>query len=83
MTMPAGPASLFDNAINVVVRREYKVDGNIALYAVLEGRPLEYYHYDTNTNTPAATPRHRSPSSSCRCRHGHVLTLLKRRKKGD
>ena len=69
MTMAAGPAGLSDNAMNVVVvRREYKVDGNIALCALLEGRPLEYYHYQYAGRHTASSSS--SWSWSCYCYFG-------------
>ena len=56
-----GPAGLSDNAMNVVVRREYKVDGNIALYAILEERP-GILILSLPILPAGRHPRHRSPS---------------------
>ena len=53
-------AGLSDNAMNVV-RREHKVDGSIALYAILEERP-GILILSLPILPAGRHPRHRSPS---------------------
>ena len=89
-------AGLSDNAMNVVVGRQYIVDGSIALYAIYWRSGLEYYHYlpilpaRRHTYYPSVTV-HRSPSWSWVMvmvmvemdisNYVLVLTLLKRGQK--